>query len=94
MMLYPCKSELVKSWKQLAVAGFAIGVMSFPLLADVPRGTVAAAIRSSDHSCARVIEMKEVMAKKDGTRVLEVQCNSGRFKVTYKGDKLIDVKPV
>lgn len=62
---------------------------------EVMSGSVAAAIREAGHPCAHVIQMdrsKEGAA--EGYSVWNVSCNSGRFKVTFKGDTGSEVVPL
>lgn len=62
---------------------------------EVMSGSVAAAIREAGHPCAHVIQMdrsKEGAA--EGYTVWNVSCNSGRFKVTFKGDTGSEVVPL
>ena len=62
-------------------------------VADIPNGKLRAYIRSSGHPCAHVIEQQQLSEKADGTKVLEVRCNSGLFKVTAKNGVPQEVTP-
>ena len=62
---------------------------------EVMSGSVAAAIREAGYPCAHVIQMdrsKEGAA--EGYTAWDVSCNSGRFKVTFKGDTGSEVVPL
>ncbi len=56
---------------------------------EVENGTLAAAIRSSGHPCARVLEKEH----QGGSQWL-VRCNSGRFQVRLKEDGSANVTPL
>ena len=53
----------------------------------------AASIRSSGQPCAHVIEVQQTGEKEDGTKVLQVRCNSGLFEVTAKDGVPVEVTP-
>lgn len=77
------------------LAGFLFTSLAWADDEDVATGSVAAAIREGGYSCARVIEMersKEGVA--EGLTVWKVRCNSGNFKVTFKGDTGAEVVPL
>ena len=73
-------------------AAFLATALACPALAwagdqDVAEGSVAVAIREAGYPCAHVVDMersREGAAK--GFTVWKVRCNSGLFKVTFKGD--------
>ena len=54
---------------------------------DVAEGSAAAAIREASHPCGHVIDMERFReGVVEGLVVWNVRCDSGRFKVTFKGD--------
>jgi len=61
---------------------------------DIAAGSAAAAIREAGYPCAHVIKTER---SKEGTAegftVWKVRCNSGSFKVTFKGDTGSEVVP-
>ena len=62
---------------------------------EVAAGSVAAAIREAGYPCAHVISMERAIeGAKEGFTVWQVRCNSGNFKVTFKGDTGSEVVPV
>jgi hypothetical protein len=62
---------------------------------EIMSGSVAAAIREAGHPCAHVIEMERLKeGAAEGFTEWDVRCNSGRFKVTFKGDTGSDVVPI
>jgi hypothetical protein len=58
---------------------------------EMSNGKLAAAIRANGHPCARVIEKER---SSEGPSVWRVRCNSGRFRVTMKGDSASEVVPI
>jgi hypothetical protein len=58
---------------------------------EMSNGKLAAAIRANGHPCARVIEKERLS---EGSSVWRVRCNSGRFRVTMKGDSASEVVPI
>ena len=62
---------------------------------EIMSGSVAAAIRAAGHPCAHVIEMDRLKEEAaEGYTAWDVRCNSGRFKVTFKGDTGSEVVPL
>jgi hypothetical protein len=64
---------------------------------DIAEGSARAAIREANYPCAHVISMErstEEAAAAEGFTVWTVQCNSGSFKVTFKGDAGSEVVPL
>jgi len=64
---------------------------------DIAEGSARAAIREANYPCAHVISMErstEEAAAAEGFTVWTVQCNSGSFKVTFKGDAGSEVAPL
>jgi hypothetical protein len=62
---------------------------------EVMSGSVAASIREAGHPCAHVIRMDRLSeGAAEGFTVWDVRCNSGRFKVRFKGDTGSDVVPI
>jgi hypothetical protein len=73
-----------KRLRALAAAGaIAFGWLTTAAAQDVPNGTLAAAIRASDHPCERVLEKEQVSGSQSTWRV---RCNSGTFQVTMGAD--------
>lgn len=74
----------------LAAALVASVGLASPARADekvIEEGSLGAAIRDAGYSCARVTDMKrseEGVA--EGLTVWVVRCNSGEYRVTFKGD--------
>jgi hypothetical protein len=62
---------------------------------EVMSGSVAAAIRQAGHPCAHVIQMDRMKeGAAEGFTTWDVRCNSGRFKVEFKGDTGSEVVPL
>jgi hypothetical protein len=62
---------------------------------EVMSGSIAAAIREAGHPCAHVIQTdRSKEGSAEGLTVWNVRCNSGRFKVTFKGDTGSEVMPL
>ncbi len=62
---------------------------------EVMSGSVAAAIREAGHPCVHVIQMDRLeQGAAEGFTAWDVRCNSGRFKVTFKGDTGSEVVPL
>ena len=62
---------------------------------DVAAGSVAAAIREAGYPCAHVIDRERSKAEAaEGFTIWKVRCNSGGFKVTFKGDAGSEVVPL
>ena len=62
---------------------------------EVMPGSVAAAIREAGHPCAHVIRMERMKeGAAEGFTTWDVHCNSGRFKVKFKGDTGSEVVPL
>ena len=77
------------------LAGLMFSSIAWASDVEVAAGSLAAAIREAGHPCAHVIESersKEGAA--EGFTVWKVRCNSGSFKVTFKGDTGSDVVPL
>ena len=54
---------------------------------DVATGSVRAAIREAGSPCAHVVSMeRSTEGASQGLTVWTVRCNSGPYKVTFKGD--------
>lgn len=54
---------------------------------EVAAGSLAAAIREAGYPCAHVTESeRSEEGSAEGFTVWKVRCNSGGFKVTFKGD--------
>ena len=85
-----------RSFRTLLLVVFA----AVPLLAwageqDVATGSVAAAIREAGYPCAHVVDMeRSTEGVSQGLTVWKVRCNSGQFKVTFKGDTGSEVVPL
>ena len=77
-----------RTWVGRVIGVSVFGWASAAIAADVPDGTLAAAIRSSGHACAKIVE-KEAPAT--GPAVWQVRCNSGRFHVKQKEDSTFEV---
>lgn len=71
-----------------AVGSITLGWLIVAAAQDMPNGTLAAAIRSSGHACARVIEKER---SGEDSSVWHVRCNSGRFQVTMKDNAVPEV---
>ena len=78
----------MKRWLQIIAGSVAFGCLTGALAGDVPDGALSAAIRSSGHPCAKVVEKE---ASSGGSSVWQVRCNSGRFQVTQKDDSTFAV---
>ena len=63
------------------IAIVAAGAVASAALAQSDPGNLGAAIRSSGHPCAHVIE-----AEQTGDNSYKVRCNSGTFDVTMNAD--------
>ena len=62
---------------------------------EVMAGSVAAAIREAGYPCAHVIQMdRSKEGAVEGYTAWNVSCNSGRFRVTFKGDTGSEVVPL
>ncbi|MGB5201690.1 MAG: hypothetical protein WBR56_17500, partial [Sedimenticolaceae bacterium] len=62
---------------------------------EVMAGSVAAAVREAGYPCAHVIQMDRLKeGAAEGFTAWNVSCNSGRFKVTFKGDTGSEVVPL
>ena len=62
---------------------------------DVATGSAAAAIREAGYPCAHVTNMERSKeAAAEGFTIWKVRCNSGGFKVTFKGDAGSEVVPL
>ena len=62
---------------------------------EIMSGSAAAAIREAGHPCAHVIQMDRLEeGAAEGFTAWDVRCNSGRFKVTFKGDTGSEVVPL
>lgn len=73
-----------KHLRALTAAGaIAFSWLTTAAAQDVPDGTLAAAIRASDHPCEHVLEKKPVSGSQSTWRV---RCNSGLFEVTMNAD--------
>lgn len=79
-----------RSMKALLAAGVTI-VCIMPGVAaqEVAAGTLAAAIRSSGHPCARIVE-----STNEGSWQWKVRCNSGWYRVTKNKDATLEVTPL
>ena len=90
------ESAWYRSFRKLLLGVFA----AVPLLAwaaeqDVATGSVAAAIREAGYSCAHVVDMERFTeGVSQGLTVWKVRCNSGQFKVIFKGDTGSEVVPL
>ena len=76
-------------------AGLVLTPLAWATDEDIAEGSARAAIREANYPCAHVISMersKEGAA--EGFSVWTVQCNSGSFKVTFKGDAGSEVVPL
>jgi len=79
----------MKPWLQIVAGGVvAFSCLTGAVAGDVPDGALSAAIRSSGHPCAKVVE-KEPSG--DGSSVWQVRCNSGGFQVTQNDDSTFTV---
>jgi hypothetical protein len=79
----------MKPWLQIVAGGaVAFGCSAGALAGDVPDGALSAAIRSSGHPCAKVVEKEP---SSGGSSVWQVRCNSGRFQVTQNDDSTFAV---
>ena len=79
------------TWYSAFGGGLLATVLCTPLVSageqDVAKDSVAAAIREAGYPCAHVLSMersREGVA--EGLTVWKVRCNSGPYKVTFKGD--------
>lgn len=62
---------------------------------DVATGSVIAAIREAGYPCAHVVNMeRSTEGVSQGLTVWKVRCNSGQFKVIFKGDTGSEVVPL
>ena len=81
---------LVKSASHATlIVGLALTPLAWGSDEDIAEGSARAAIREANYPCAHVISMErstEEAAAAEGFTVWTVQCNSGSFKVTFKGD--------
>ena len=75
----------------IAVGAVAFGWLIGAAAHEMSNGKLAAAIRANGHPCARVIEKQR---SSEGSSVWRVRCNSGRFRVTMKGDSATEVVPI
>lgn len=54
---------------------------------EIEDGSLAAAIRQHGYACAHIIaKARSTEGAAEGFTVWRVRCNSGQFKVTFKGD--------
>lgn len=88
------KNSFLQRRKRTSVTTAGLGVVAAAWLTvaagqDVANGTLAAAIRASDHPCDRVIDKERVSAS-----VWRVRCNSGHFQVTLKDSGNPEVVPL
>jgi hypothetical protein len=74
-----------------AVGAVAFGWLIGAAAHEMSNGKLAAAIRANGHPCARVIEKER---SSEESSVWRVRCNSGRFRVTMKGDSATEVVPI
>ena len=75
----------------IGVGAVAFGWLIGAAAHEISNGKLAAAIRANGHPCARVIEKER---SSEGSSVWRVRCNSGRFRVTMKGDSATEVVPI
>lgn len=80
-MKAPVSSNADPALQRVSVAALLVAITSAPVCAqEVPRGELAAAIRSAGHPCAMVHEVTSA-----GERAWRVRCNSGTFAVSADG---------
>ena len=75
----------------IAVGAVAFGWLTGAAAHEMSNGKLAGAIRANGHPCARVIEKER---SSEESSVWRVRCNSGRFRVTMKGDSATEVVPI
>ncbi len=75
----------------IAVGAVAFGWLIGAAAHEMSNGKLAAAIRANGHPCARVIEKER---SSEESSVWRVRCNSGRYRVTMKGDSASEVVPI
>ena len=77
------------------LAGFALTSLTWAGNEDIASGSAAAAIREAGYPCAHVTKMeRSTEGVSEDLSVWKVRCNSGSFKVTFKGDTGSEVVPL